>query len=327
MESENQFAEYQRYLEVCLDMVLTALGTGSISNEEELKETVYMVCRFESCEEGFIFILKNAPVIWNEMVPKEFFEHFQYNIKKIIHATCDSIVANDVYALLMNTDGYRFLTKGSQSKNIKVMKGKKPIKLREHWICAVKQYQDSDLLETFNYDNQILSIYQNESEKRYIYFLDHHDIALVWKGYSQIIALYDLVAEEKEIIFEKQLEQRLSIKADKSRLKQLLANLVDNAIKYSPSGGKVTLKAYQKTESIIIEICDQGMGINNDELELIFDRLYRADKSRSRKGLGLGLSIVKAIVQAHRGKIEVESKMGKGSDFRVIVPYGLNLRD
>ena len=150
---------------------------------------------------------------------------------------------------------------------------------------------------------------------------------MVWKGYSQIIALYDLVAEEKEIIFEKQLEQRLSIKADKSRLKQLLANLVDNAIKYSPSGGKVTLKAYQKTESIIIEICDQGMGINNDELELIFDRLYRADKSRSRKGLGLGLSIVKAIVQAHRGKIEVESKMGKGSVFRVIVPYGLNLRD
>jgi len=134
------------------------------------------------------------------------------------------------------------------------------------------------------------------------------------------LALYDMVAEEQGIHIEKRLEQDIVVKADKSRLNQVLANLVDNAIKYSLCGSTMTIVSYQNATHAIIEIHDQGIGINHDEQQLIFDRLYRADKSRTKKGLGLGLSIVKAIILAHQGSIDVESEAGKGAIFRISLP-------
>lgn len=103
-------------------------------------------------------------------------------------------------------------------------------------------------------------------------------------------------------------------------LTQLFLNLVENAIKYGKDGGRVTCKARQEGQHAIITVCDDGIGIAPENLEHIFDRFFRADSARNRSGSGLGLSIVQWIVQLHRGQIQVESTLGKGSCFIVTLP-------
>ncbi|HEY1048469.1 MAG TPA: sensor histidine kinase, partial [Prosthecobacter sp.] len=91
-------------------------------------------------------------------------------------------------------------------------------------------------------------------------------------------------------------------------------------LKFTPSGGRVTVKAARAVGGITIDVSDTGEGIPHDELERIWERLYRVEKSRTQRGLGLGLSFVKAIVEAHQGKMSVESHIGKGARFRVFLP-------
>jgi two-component system phosphate regulon sensor histidine kinase PhoR len=102
--------------------------------------------------------------------------------------------------------------------------------------------------------------------------------------------------------------------ADVLRVEQVMNNLIDNAIKYTPAGGIVTIRAFAGTSEIRIEVCDNGVGIGPDDLPHIFERFYRVEKARSREqgGTGLGLSIVKHIVQAHAGQVFAESAPGKG---------------
>ncbi len=137
---------------------------------------------------------------------------------------------------------------------------------------------------------------------------------------EEVISLYDLVAEDKEIEIETHLEDELLVSADEGRLRQVFANLTDNAIKYSPPKSRTRIVGFSDSTMVVVEVRDQGIGIDTNECELIFDRLYRSDKSRSQKGLGLGLSIVKAIIEAHNGTLEVDSKLGQGSIFRVKLP-------
>jgi len=113
---------------------------------------------------------------------------------------------------------------------------------------------------------------------------------------------------------------------DRDKIVQVISNLVLNAIKYTPEGGKVTLGVDWNVNETIIYCEDNGMGISEQDLPYIFNRLYRADKSRSRfsGGVGLGLSIAKALVEAHDGKIEAESQLGKGSRFTVTLPNVYN---
>jgi signal transduction histidine kinase len=99
-----------------------------------------------------------------------------------------------------------------------------------------------------------------------------------------------------------------------------MANLIDNAIKYTPAGGRVDIEACRKEQEVVITVKDTGVGIPDEELDRIWDRLYRGDRSRSQRGLGLGLSLVKAIVGAHRGYVEVSSVPGAGSVFTVYLP-------
>jgi two-component system phosphate regulon sensor histidine kinase PhoR len=104
---------------------------------------------------------------------------------------------------------------------------------------------------------------------------------------------------------------------DKYRVNQALINLVDNAIKYTPEGGKIRIEVQDKGEQIEIAVIDDGIGIPLTDLPRIFERFYTVDKGRSRElgGTGLGLSIVKHIVEAHGGKVQVESQPGRGSRF------------
>jgi len=116
-------------------------------------------------------------------------------------------------------------------------------------------------------------------------------------------------------------EPDLVVDADKVRLQQAVANLVDNAIKYSPAGTEVTLRAHAGVAGgVEIVVQDQGPGISEVDLPRIWDRLYRGDKSRSQHGLGLGLSFVQAIAHAHGGRAQVNSTLGGGSVFRLFLP-------
>ncbi|HBL12442.1 MAG TPA: two-component sensor histidine kinase [Cyanobacteria bacterium UBA11162] len=114
----------------------------------------------------------------------------------------------------------------------------------------------------------------------------------------------------------------IKIKADRDRLKQVLLNLIDNAVKYSESGQPVTLKVDRQDEQVKIEVWDQGRGIPLSQQARIFERFYRGDENRSRStgGTGLGLSIVKTLVEGMGGQVTVRSQLGQGSVFTVILP-------
>ena len=117
-------------------------------------------------------------------------------------------------------------------------------------------------------------------------------------------------------------EDQAQVMGDVDRLRQLLLNLVDNAIKYTPAGGKVTLALYRTPAQVRIEVTDTGIGIADKDLPHIFERFYRADRARSRRlgGTGLGLSIAHWVAQAHGGAIEAHSEVGKGSTFTLRLP-------
>jgi two-component system phosphate regulon sensor histidine kinase PhoR len=112
------------------------------------------------------------------------------------------------------------------------------------------------------------------------------------------------------------------IRADETRLQEVLYNLLDNALKYSRPGGKIRLQAQRRGDDIALSVSDTGVGISNTDLPRIFERFYRADKARSRElgGTGLGLSIVKHIAQMHGGGVEAESALGRGTTIRVMIP-------
>lgn len=111
---------------------------------------------------------------------------------------------------------------------------------------------------------------------------------------------------------------------DEIQLVQLVRNLVDNAVKYTPEGGRVNVVVARVDGGVLLTVEDTGIGIPHGEVDRIFDRFYRVDKARSRRlgGTGLGLAIVKDIVEAHGGKISVETELGKGSEFKVLLPTG-----
>ena len=137
---------------------------------------------------------------------------------------------------------------------------------------------------------------------------------------EEIVELYQYVAEEKNISISVECSQNLAIMADRSRLSQVLANLLDNAIKYNSPGGHVSIEVRQERQQMIIVVTDNGVGVPAEEIPKIWDRLHRGDKSRSEPGLGLGLSLVRAIVHAHKGDIDVQSQTGAGSTFTVSLP-------
>jgi two-component system phosphate regulon sensor histidine kinase PhoR len=112
------------------------------------------------------------------------------------------------------------------------------------------------------------------------------------------------------------------IRADETRLQEVLFNLLENAVKYSRENGEIRLQAAQRGSEIVISVSDNGIGISRDDLPRIFERFYRADKARSREfgGTGLGLSIVKHIAQLHGGRVEAESEHGRGTTIRVLLP-------
>jgi len=137
---------------------------------------------------------------------------------------------------------------------------------------------------------------------------------------GEVVDLYRYVAEEKNVIIGTSFCGDTHVTADLSRMRQALANLLDNAVKYTPDGGRVDVEASQGLKQVIITVKDTGLGISEEEISKIWNRLYRGDKSRSQRGLGLGLSLVKSIIKAHGGQVEVAGEPGTGSAFTIRLP-------
>ena len=131
-----------------------------------------------------------------------------------------------------------------------------------------------------------------------------------------------LLAEEKLILFRSNVATNIYVEGDRSRLQQVIVNLVANAIKYTQEGGEVEVNVRADRGAAVLEVSDNGAGISAHALPHVFERFYRADKARSRNsgGAGLGLAIVKAICTAHGAEIKVSSKEGQGSRFTVELP-------
>ena len=132
--------------------------------------------------------------------------------------------------------------------------------------------------------------------------------------------LYADVAEHKGVRLSVSIPAELHVAGDRNRLAQIMSNLLDNAVKYTPSGGQVTVAGDVREDEAVVTVTDTGIGIPPDELPHIWERLYRGDRSRSERGLGLGLSLVKAIAEAHGGSVAVESIPGRGSTFTLHLP-------
>ena len=148
------------------------------------------------------------------------------------------------------------------------------------------------------------------------------DVSLA-EAMDNVFSLLDAKVTAKTITVQNRLPQHLpQIKADRDRLSQVLVNVLDNAIKFTPEGGVITVDAEEKADSVVIRIGDSGIGIPREEIQRLGDRFYRVDKTRSRElgGTGLGLSIVKHLMMAHNGKMEIESRLGYGTKVSLYFP-------
>ena len=177
--------------------------------------------------------------------------------------------------------------------------------------------QDSNRLASLI--NDLLDLSRIESGKMKMVFLSLDAVSLI----KRAAVVMENQAKAKSIVLKLDLPTGLpKIKADEARFSQVMINLLDNSIKYTPEGGSVTVSARVVNDALQIDVSDTGIGIEEKDLPRIFERFYRVDKARSRElgGTGLGLSIVKHIVQAHGGHVWVVSELGRGSTFSFTIP-------
>ena len=140
---------------------------------------------------------------------------------------------------------------------------------------------------------------------------------------NRIVHKFQGLARDNEILLSANLEHNIpNILFDPDRIEQVLTNLIDNAIRHTPQGGSVTLLVKSDDFGIKVEVSDSGSGIPEEDLPFVFERFYKADKARTRgrAGTGLGLAIAKNIIDAHRGHISVQSKIGQGTTFTFLLP-------
>jgi signal transduction histidine kinase len=178
----------------------------------------------------------------------------------------------------------------------------------------------SDCLEEADRVRDMLDNLMDISEAEAGVMALHLESVPVASLFAEVQDLFADVAEEKHLALRVEEPGSLALRADRTRALQALANLVDNAVKYTPGGGEVVLAAGRDGPRVVLTVADTGIGIPAEDLPHVWERLFRGDRSRSERGLGLGLSLVRAIALAHGGDVAVESTPGKGSRFVMRLP-------
>ena len=189
-----------------------------------------------------------------------------------------------------------------------------PVEKRNRFLAIIQK--ESDRLKRLIEDILLLSSIESKNN------LVTENI-LLYDVFKEVYEMINYIANSKKIDLSYNFEdEKIVVQAYSDYIKQLLLNLIDNAIKYTPEGGKVTVNQFTRNDEIIIEVIDNGVGIPKEDQSKIFQRFYRVDKARSRSvgGTGLGLAITKHIVHSLKGSISVESELGEGSKFIVRLP-------
>jgi len=137
---------------------------------------------------------------------------------------------------------------------------------------------------------------------------------------ESIVETIGVQLEDADVTLQQEMEELPSVLVDAQRIEQVLLNLIANAIRHTPSGGLILIEAQEHDGCVQVGVCDNGPGLSEDALEHVFDRFYRDDPARSGGGAGLGLSIAKALVEAHGGRIWAENALGGGACFRFTLP-------
>ncbi len=183
--------------------------------------------------------------------------------------------------------------------------------LRKKFLTIIAN--ESERLETLIYD--LLELSKIEGEKFELNWQTIHVNLII----DEVFMILQEKADQKRMTLQKKISGDTTIEADPHRIKQILINLINNAILYTPEGGSVFVRFREQVETVILEVEDTGIGISKKELPRVFERFYRVDRARSRNsgGTGLGLAIVKHLVEAHKAKMAVESEVGKGTTFRI----------
>jgi heavy metal sensor kinase len=173
--------------------------------------------------------------------------------------------------------------------------------------------------ETTQLVEALLTLARADAGAGHLHFVEMDLSLLLQKVANQA----EVLANSKGISFSSELcASSLLVSGDSSALEKLLLAILDNAVKYTAPGGSVQLRSFAVSNEAVIEVVDSGVGIAPQDISRIFDRFYRADQARSREvvGSGLGLSIARWIAETHKGRIEVESEVGSGSQFEILLP-------
>ena len=138
---------------------------------------------------------------------------------------------------------------------------------------------------------------------------------------QQAVEIFRPMAEETDVALEIRTTERVPVRGEISKIQRAVANLIDNAVKFTPRGGKVCVTVSTTSSQAVLAVQDTGPGIAAEELSHVFDRFYRGDQSRHRPGYGLGLNLASAFIHAHGGELRVESQPGQGSTFTILLPF------
>jgi signal transduction histidine kinase len=176
--------------------------------------------------------------------------------------------------------------------------------------------QESDYMSSVI--GKLLFLARSDAGKEQLTFEDVELKGLITGLASNIEAL----AQDKGIKFAVDAKEELTVSGDKVKLRQLFINILENAVRYTPADGHISVSLVKQESDAVISISDTGIGISPEHLPHIFERFYRVDKARARAdgGVGLGLAIAKIIAESHKGNIEVESEVGKGTTFTISLP-------
>ncbi|WP_252502642.1 two-component system histidine kinase PnpS [Sporosarcina sp. Marseille-Q4943] len=206
-------------------------------------------------------------------------------------------------------------------------------------ITSIKGFTETLLDGAMNdpeTSKEFLGIIQKESDRLHLLINDllelsgieregfqlQHSKVFVSDVVDNAVRIVNGLLERKNMHFEINIDTEIVIEADSDRLIQVMVNLLTNAINYSKENTTITINASQTADEAIIEVRDEGMGIDRTELPRLFERFYRVDRARSRNsgGTGLGLAIVKHLIEAHGGKVTVDSELGVGTIFTIYLP-------
>jgi two-component system phosphate regulon sensor histidine kinase PhoR len=267
---------------------------------------------FESPAPARTFTVQASVVPGGEHADKElraiFVFHDVTELKRLGRARTDFVanVAHELRTPLTSVSGYlEALLDGAKDDSVQ----------RDDFLRVMKRH--ADRLNALVGD--LLQLSQIESG---VYRWRRDPVDLVALSRRSVALIAPVAAKKNVAVVCRSLEPTSVLLGDGEKLTQVLLNLLDNAVKYTPDGGSVEVEVGRDEESLVLQVTDTGVGIPASDLQRIFERFYRVDRARSRDlgGTGLGLSIVKHIVEAHRGRVTVTSRVGKGSTFTVRLP-------